>query len=149
VASARFLQVIELHGFTLRFHKRGKDGSAKCNAFHTGDMEQKILGAVYAMHTDEWAVLNEHEGDGYAERRLNIRVDGAEQEVFTYLATPEVIDDRLKPFSWYRELVIQGATFHGFAQDYVEALKQIAAVPDPDRERHARKLALLARMRGT
>ncbi len=61
--------------------------------------------------------------------------------VVLYSATST--DSALKPYTWYRELVVAGAREHGLPHEYVQSLQVAAAVEDPDRERHAHNMALI------
>jgi len=48
--------------------------------------------------------------------------------------------DSLRPYTWYKEFVVRGAEQHGLPDGYIEQLKAIDAVADPDaaRDRHNR-----------
>jgi hypothetical protein len=48
----------------------------------------------------------------------------------TYVASASAIDRRLKPFRWYKTLVLEGAQEHGVPAAYIEA--NIANVPTED-----------------
>ena len=41
--------VASLDGYALRFHKRGGDGSGKCDAFHTASSADCLYGVVYSL----------------------------------------------------------------------------------------------------
>jgi hypothetical protein len=47
VPSAKFIAVATLPKHTLRFHKIGMDGSAKCDAAETDDAGNFIIGVLY------------------------------------------------------------------------------------------------------
>lgn len=145
VPSSRALAVAELDGHLLRFHKRGRDGSGKCNIHPVGRAEDRVFGVIYRMAAAEQANLDRAEGLGAGYRRveLTVRVDGASRRVFSYQAQDGHIDDALSPFTWYRQLVLAGARQHGLPADYIAAIEAIAARSDPDTERHARHERLL------
>ena len=145
VASARPLSVARLHGHQLRFHKLGKDQSGKCDAHHTARTRDCVIGVLYEMAAADKPHLDRAEGlgCGYAEKTVLVRsVDGAMIEVNTYYATR--IDASLSPYDWYKEHVLRGAAEHGLPAHYVEALRAVASVADPDAERRARELAVYA-----
>ncbi len=148
VASCRPIEMVVLDNYSLRFHKRSKDNSGKCNAFYTGHSEDRIHGVIYEFNSTEKKVLDNIEGigKGYEVKFLSIPVFGIEQEVFIYTAIEDYIDETLKPYSWYKELVLQGAIFHGFPRFHIDALTKIEAMPDPNDERRAKHVALLVRM---
>ena len=45
--------IFTLPGHTLRFHKVGKDRSAKCDAFYTGNKADHVLGVLYEIDPDD------------------------------------------------------------------------------------------------
>ena len=62
--------------------------------------------------------------------------DGQEVQVQTYIADRDAIDDRLKPYSWYKDFVLKGAQEHGLPLEYIHScIEPILAVTDPDRKR--------------
>jgi len=146
--SARLVQVSELSGHTLRFHKRGRDGSAKCDALPTGDDADCVIGVVYVIEARDKALLDGFEGleRGYNEGRLTLSVAGDPQPVFTYLADPRYIDRSLRPYSWYKELVVHGARAHGFPRAYVDEIAAMPAIADPDQGRAQSHYSLIAAM---
>ena len=48
----------------LEFHKVGRDGSAKCDAFETGNPDDSVIGVVFDIHTAEKNYLDQAEGLG-------------------------------------------------------------------------------------
>lgn len=141
--SVRALAVARLQRHRLRFHKRGKDSSGKCDAELTGDATDVVYGVVFEIAASEKLRLDEHEGlnKGYEEKRVSIWTeDGKELEALTYYATN--IDPALKPYDWYKEHVVRGAREHGLPREYVESIAAVEAVPDPDSPRCARELGI-------
>lgn len=55
-----------LDGFDLRFHKRGRDGSGKCDAFATGARTHILHGVLFGMSAAQREALHLFEGPGYA-----------------------------------------------------------------------------------
>lgn len=135
VPSAHCLGRYQLSGFQLRFQKRGADGSAKADIHFTGEEDHRVHGVVYRIQISEQARLDQIEG-GY--NRASVLVVSADEEIraTTYVAA-EPAPEPFAPFDWYRELVMAGGEWHGLPKDYLEALRAVAAVDDPDRERHA------------
>ncbi len=132
--SYRALGVGTLTGHALRFHKRGVDGSGKCNALQTGRRGDAVRGVLYQIAQKECRELDAAEslGCGYARETVQIVSNGGLREVFTYLAQPAYIDAALRPFTWYKALVVAGARFHRLPVRYVETLESVHAVEDPD-----------------
>jgi hypothetical protein len=59
----------------------------------------------------------------------------------TYYATS--IDPGIRPYDWYRDLVIAGAREHGLPEEYVRILEKVATVMDSDADRAAKNHRLL------
>jgi len=127
-----------LGGHRLAFHKRGADGSAKCDAHFTGRTEHRVLGVMYALDPVQLQRLDEFEGAGY--HRVQLELDSAGSTTRTawlYRARDSWIDASLEPWDWYHALVVAGAREHGFPDDYLEGLLTAAVRPDPDAARAA------------
>jgi hypothetical protein len=143
VPSARRLGVFTLPGHQLRFHKIGRDGSAKCDAYFTGYRDHLVQGVVFEVEAAEIGILDAAEdlGTGY-EKRATLVANGevGSLETFGYFAL--AIDDTLRPFSWYKHHVLTGARSAGLCRTYVRQIERIASIRDPDTARESRELAL-------
>ncbi len=129
----------------LRFHKIGRDGSGKANAFATGQADDAVWGMVYELSPHAKRRLDRFEGLGteYLESEVSVAVAGGELRATVYRAHPLRIDATLLPFDWYHRLVLQGARAHGLPADYTATLARAPVRVDPDRVRADRALALL------
>jgi gamma-glutamylcyclotransferase len=136
VASLCLLGAGHLKGHALRFDKRGMDGSAKCNIIRTGDVSDAVHGVVYAVTGQGRKRLDEAEG-GYRAGEVNVQLQGDARLCFTYQAEPAWIDNGLQPFDWYRSYVLDGAAQHGLPAFYLQMIRDVAVVADPDVERQA------------
>ena len=136
------LGVAKLSGHSLRFHKRSQDGSGKCNALATGG-DDAVIGVLFRFDPKERGKLDSAEGAGKGYEHATVTVindRGQRRKVLTYLAKQTHIDDRLKPYDWYKEHVLAGAEEHGLPPDYVaEFIQPIEAIEDPDQERARRE----------
>lgn len=146
--SAEPLGMATLPGHELRFHKRSKkDKSAKCDAFATGDDDSACIGVLFSFDPAERADLDlaEGAGKGYDAKVVTvINSQGRRRKALTYLASPDAIDDTLKPYSWYKDHVLAGAKEHSLPPDYVaEWIEPIEAVEDPDAERDREERAII------
>jgi hypothetical protein len=140
--SARRVAVASLGAHSLRFRKRGRDGSAKCDALWTGRPDDRVHGVLFEIADGDWAALDAAEGRGRGYERAAVDVelgDGRRLTAQTYRAQPEYADDTLLPYSWYRDLVAAGARAHGLPKEYVEAIERQRSAPDPSPEREARE----------
>jgi len=147
VPSAIALGMGILRGHDLRFHKRSKDKSGKCNAFSTGNAADLVHGVIYEIEPSGKSSLGSKEGlgKGYNEEENDVEVDGETITVFTYLADSDSIDDSLKPYTWYKDFVVQGAKEHGLPKEYIEKLEAVEAIQDPDEERDKKKNQVLVK----
>lgn len=142
--SATPVGVAELKGYELRWHKRSKDGSGKCDIVPTATPEARVLGVLYRIAESEKGNLDQAEGlgQGYAEMDIEVLCDSKPFAAKAYQATD--IDRSLTPFSWYRALVVAGAREHRIPEDYIALLEAVAAQEDPDRVRHNKNMRLIA-----
>lgn len=143
VPSARFVVTATLANHSLRFHKSSKDGSGKCDAFHTGDSSDQILGAVFDISTDGKSKLDRVEGLGYGYEVKQVTLLTNEQEeieAFTYYATN--INELLKPYHWYKEHVVRGCNENALPPTYTEKVSAVESIEDPNQDRAERELAI-------
>ncbi len=133
----RLLRTVKLEGFRLSFEKRGRDGSGKCNLYRTSHGFGVAHGAIFEISRGGKRLLDGIEGlgKGYREELLDLNGSGHREKVFAYVAEHTHIDEELRPYSWYRELVVLGAEFHGFPDEYVKSIRDAGALPDPDTRR--------------
>lgn len=141
--SATPVGVAELNGYELRWHKRSRDGSGKCDIVLATSPEARVLGVLYRIAEYEKRDLDRAEGlgKGYAEIDIEVLCDGTLIAATAYQATE--IDHSLRPFSWYRALVMAGAREHRLPEGYIALLEAVAAQEDPDRARHAKNMCLI------
>lgn len=142
VETARLLGKAFVEGWSMKFHKRGKDGSAKCNIVAGGT---GIHAAVYSLDEADRVVLDRIEGLGFGYEAGTIDVPrfGA---CHVYLGDPAYLDDALVPFDWYKALVLLGARYHRFPDDYVDAIASVPAEADPDEVRRAENRLIVDRI---
>lgn len=138
---SRFQGAAIVAGKRLCFHKRSVDTSGKCN-FAAGD--SCIYVAIYELNGHEKAQLDQIEGSGYTVETIRVTGFG---ECFTYVAARSYIDNRLRPYSWYKQLILAGCEFLEFPADYIATIRDIAATEDPDRERHATNMRIVKQAR--
>lgn len=132
-----------LVGHSLRFHKRGGDGSGKCDAFRTGDPADHVWGALFGLTVRQLDLLDGIEGPGYRRVTVEVRVGERALEAEVYVANPDARAPGLVPFDWYRGFVVAGARELGLPGTYVDAIETMPAVADPDPERADRNRVIL------
>lgn len=143
VPSAKNVGTGMLASHQLRFHKKSKDGSAKCDIVETANETDRVYGVLHEIAAGEKAALDLAEGlgHGYAEKMIRVQV-GKHKIIrpFTYFAT--AIDESLKPYSWYLEHVLIGAKEAGVPAEYLRRLNNIETIADPDPVRAERELSI-------
>jgi gamma-glutamylcyclotransferase len=131
--SARVVAVGELAGHSLRWHKRGRDGSGKCDAFANGDPREVVHGVVYEMNDSDKAALDRVEGLGvhYFEKPVTIqRAEGGFLDAVTYVANPLRIDAALLPTREYKAWVTTGARQHHLPPAWIATLDAIPTLDE-------------------
>ena len=74
----------------------------------------------------------------------DINDKGRRRKVLSYLATPDYIDDSLKPYNWYKDFVLAGGREHGLPPEYIaEHIQSVEAVQDPNKARDQKQRATL------
>jgi gamma-glutamylcyclotransferase len=133
--SARKITVGQLVGYQLCWNKRSKDGSGKCSITETGHPTDVVWGVVYELSPQDKSSLDRAEGlgQGYGERVVNIKTQTGRGTAVIYYATS--IDPGIRPYDWYRDLLVAGAREHGLPEEYVHALEGVVAVADGDQSR--------------
>jgi len=143
VPSATPYRVAKLKHHKLKFHKRSdKDGSAKCNAFKTGNKKDVVHGVVYEIDEKEKQDLDDKEGlgHGYNKTEVVLESDQGIVAAFMYVADSDYIDDTLKPCSRYKQLVFEGARQHGLPESYIEEnIVQVEATEAPEKRKRRKK----------
>ncbi|TVQ37246.1 MAG: gamma-glutamylcyclotransferase [Wenzhouxiangella sp.] len=139
---------VRLPGWRLCFDKRGSDRSAKANLRAAPGTGQVAWGAVFRLNRAQYVELDRFEGvgRGYETFWLDLVLEGREQPALTYLSPSHWRTDNSKPYDWYRDLVLAGARYHNFPEDYCAAIARVPAVEDPDTKRAARQNSLLGSM---
>lgn len=136
VPEVRKLGVYQLAEHDLRFHMSSHDGSGKCDAFYTGNPEDKVLGVVYEIDEQGKAILDDIEGlgDSYLDKEVELlSLSGDPVTARTYYANR--INSRLKPYFWYRYHVLTGARESNMPKTYIHRIEQVNCIADPDRQR--------------
>jgi len=144
VVSAKKIGLVRLPGHRLTFDNAStKDGSAKCAALITGVSEDLVIAVLYQILATEKSVLDFYEGLGVEYRDAFIPIQlpaGDPAQALIYY--PNNLNSQLRPFHWYKEHVLRGAQENGFPTDYIDQIRMIETIDDPDQERAARELSI-------
>ena len=130
-----------LPGHRLQFNKKStEDKSGKANvAPHEGS---EVWGVLYSISDNDLNTLDEGEG-GYRRVRMQVRLtDNANADAWVYVAKKPSNDAGLRPYTWYKRFLVEGAREHSLPAEYIVTLENIDATQDANGERERRKRAL-------
>lgn len=133
-----------LPGHLLLFNKKSTDDeSGKANvAAHAGS---DVWGVLYVIPDADLEKLDKGEG-GYRKVRLSLRLtDNTNTDAWVYIAKKPQDDPALRPYTWYKRFLVEGAREHALPPEYVVELERIEAIQDPDQQRDREKRALICR----
>ncbi|MEH6471615.1 MAG: hypothetical protein V7752_10205 [Halopseudomonas sp.] len=145
IASSKLIARIEIPNHRICFHKRGQDGSGKCDLVN-GEYNDRCFGALYQMARSDIGELDLIEA-GYQRNNIQLELAGKQCSGFTYQALPELIDDRLQPFDWYHELISLGADHLQINANHRDSLQQCTPLSDPESKRAEQQRRLLQQLR--
>jgi hypothetical protein len=64
-------------------------------------------------------------------------------EAWIYIATKPNVTLRLRPYTWYKRFLVEGAKEHLLPVEYISELQGIEAINDSDPKRHEERWALI------
>lgn len=131
VPSATPVGIGRLVGHALRWNKRSAiDGSGKCDAEATDRDEDTVWGVLFTLAATDKPALDAAEGldAGYTEKRVRILTEYGPVTAITYCAVDK--DPSLRPYHWYKDLVITGAREHALPNRYRSRLELEPTVAD-------------------
>lgn len=134
--------ITKLKKHVLRFHKCSIDESGKADAYLTDNEADEVWGVVFHVDDSEEGNLDKSE-DGY--NKTDIEVFDNEKNphvVKTYIAKKDRIVPALKPYSWYKRLVIEGARQHSLPEEYIDEIEGIECKEDSNKKRDAENRAI-------
>ncbi|ABA59165.1 hypothetical protein Noc_2712 [Nitrosococcus oceani ATCC 19707] len=148
VPSARRIVTARLMGYALRFHKKGMDGSGKCDVVSTGNPADCVHGIVFEIATAEKPALDRVEGPRYIQQNVQLALaDGNWVDAFLYVVADKrrFTDAAMKPFCWYKYHVLYGARSNGLPGDYIARIEAELEQPDGDDQRRAHEMRIYAK----
>ena len=131
-----------LHGYRLVLNKLSRtDGSGKANVEPHRDSE--VWGVLYVIPNADIRTLDDGEGSGYRRIRLPVRTrDDGDTEAWVYVASRPDDDPALRPYTWYKRFLVEGAREHFLPPEYIADLERIEAAQDTNEQRESKKRAL-------
>lgn len=118
----------------LLFNKRStNDKSGKANVAERAGSD--VWGVLYTVRDSDLGRLDKGEG-GYRRVRFSVCLtDNTSTDAWVYVAKKPDNDSALRPFTWYKRFLVEGAREHSLPVDYIASLERIVAVQDADAER--------------
>jgi hypothetical protein len=129
-----------LPDYSLRFNKKSTDASGKANV--ESREGEEVWGVLYTIPDADLQVLDKGEA-GYKRIPKQVVGSAGPVEAWVYVAKTPSNDRSLRPYSWYKCFLVEGARSHGLPPDYIARLEAIEAVEDQDLERGRRKQRLI------
>lgn len=139
--SASALGVASLSGYELAWHKRSNDGSGKCDIAISDAPNSVVYGVLYQIACSEKHELDAAEA-GYKHSMIVISYRSELISATTYMASETRIDRSLRPYTWYRALVVAGAKQHKLPEEYIRELEATTANED-NSGRHREVMTLI------
>lgn len=124
-----------IDGFGLRFNKRSEQDENLGCANLVYAPEERIQGLLYELQTEtELNKLDHFEGTPYRYSRdlFQVQTQSGSQSAWVYIANPSVIDDKLRPATWYLEHLLAGREF--ISDDYrakIASTPCVSHITDP------------------
>ena len=110
------------------WHKRGRDGSGKCDVVFAGAAsDEAVWGVLFAIDEADKPALHRAEGlgIGYLQKTVPVVTAAGTRSALTYQAKPGQTDPALRPFAWYKAHVLRGAREHGLPADCARAIENM------------------------
>ena len=133
--------------YAVTFAKVGRDGSGKATL--TPATGANAHGVIFELDELDLIELDRIEGRGRGYERIDefsINHDGESEfsrlSVATCISGPPHLDETLQPFSWYLDLVVEGARQNSLPAAHVERLAGTTCFDDPEPDRPQRLEAL-------
>ena len=149
VPNTRLVTTTRLDGHAVSFTKRSKDGSSKCSLATAASADCAAYVAIYELPLSEKHLLDAAEGlgEGYDQTKFQVTVADVTFNVFTYIAAATHVSDDLLPYDWYKSMIVEGARYHAFPDEYVRGFELQSCIPDPDVGRQNKAVAIVSQMR--
>lgn len=113
------------------WHKRGRDGSGKCDVVFAGlDGDHAVWGVLFEIDEADRAALHRAEGlgVGYLAKTVPVLTTSGTRPAMTYQAKPDQTDSALRPFAWYKAHVVRGAREHGLPAECVREIEAVDVI---------------------
>jgi hypothetical protein len=98
-----------------------------------------VYGVLFEISESEKERLDTAEGlhHGYEEKTVDVITASGLVSAIAYYAI--IIGEGFRPYEWYKRYVVEGAIEYGLPEQYVQTLKSVEAMNDPDQKRTQRE----------
>jgi gamma-glutamylcyclotransferase len=103
-----------------------------------------VWGVLYAVSENDLQLLDDGE-KGYSRERLPILIDKVAADAWVYIASSPDNSPGLRPYSWYKRFLVEGAKDHALPAEYIAELEEIDAAQDKNTERDRNKRSIECR----
>lgn len=121
VPTARAIGIGFVEGRRLAFHKRGVDGSGKCDIPECDDPSARVHGVLYEIPDSDWMNLDQAEDEGTHYHRVLLKVSRPNEpsvKAWVYLGDASKIREGLQPTTEFRQHVLDGVREHSVPGDW-------------------------------
>jgi gamma-glutamylcyclotransferase len=138
---ARSIGVAVASGHAVEFAKRGTDDSAKATLVSRA--ESQAYGVVFEVPEPERRNLDWAEGAGYTAvtdfpvslTSVGTSDNQVDVTTTTYVVASSWQTSILRPYHWYKALVVRGAVEHDLPVEHIDWLRAVPSIADPWSER--------------
>ncbi len=146
VPSASKISNAFIEGYALACNKISIDKSSKANIVKSDNLEDIVWGIIFEIEDTEKSILDKAEGlgKGYKETTLFFTdINNITHEAQVYIADNEFINNKLKPYDWYKQFILEGAKQNQLPETYIEKIKSLEFEIDKDKARRNQQLKIL------
>jgi len=133
-------------GYKIRFWKKSDDGSGKATLIKSANTQDLVRGVLFKIDINDLSNLDAAEGEGMGYNRdghFTVSTESDEHvSSVAYIADSACCCEQSIPYDWYRDLVLVGARYHQFPDDYLKNLQAVTCGVDPSVRRPRRRDAL-------
>ncbi len=139
VTFAQAIGLAELSGYQLIFNKKShKDDSGLANLTATQKATDKVYGNLYEVSDSYLSTLELAEGiqHGYHTQKVTVLCQGENISATIFLCDdPAFLQNNLKPFDWYKAMIVRGLERLEAPADYTQKVKKMEDILDVDVQR--------------
>jgi hypothetical protein len=137
--------IAKLEGATLTFNKPADDGSAKANIRFTDNTDSIVYGVLYELPKDAWGEIRKLEVEKFGYKDINIEVITNSEKIAarTFFYDGVYCTHKVKPYTWYLNLILAGAKYHKFPKAYIKAIEDNITIVDINESRTKKTNRLL------